>query len=84
MQFKFVSNDFICKAYCKNELHDLKNESNESNEWRLGHSCYKQTSFFVVIFSMLMFGFIRKAATTKIRPFLYDLSMLCFGLDKLE
>jgi hypothetical protein len=37
MQVKFVSNDFICKAYCENELHDMKNESNESNEWRLGH-----------------------------------------------
>jgi hypothetical protein len=32
MQLKFVSNGFILNAYCKNELHDMKNESNESNE----------------------------------------------------
>jgi hypothetical protein len=32
MQFKFVLDDFICQAYCENELHDMKNESNESNE----------------------------------------------------
>jgi hypothetical protein len=41
MQFKFVSNDFICKAYCENELHDMKNESNESNE-PLGHPCSRK------------------------------------------
>jgi hypothetical protein len=29
MQFKSVSNGFILNAYCKNELHDMKNESNE-------------------------------------------------------
>jgi hypothetical protein len=32
MQFKFVSYGFIFNAYCKNELHDMKNESNELNE----------------------------------------------------
>jgi hypothetical protein len=29
MQFKFVTNFFILNAYCKNELHEMKNESNE-------------------------------------------------------
>jgi hypothetical protein len=44
MQLKFVSNGFILNAYCKNELHDMKNESNESNEWRFGHIWSKPTS----------------------------------------
>jgi hypothetical protein len=37
MQFKFISNGFILSAYCKNELHDTKNESNELNGGRFGH-----------------------------------------------
>jgi hypothetical protein len=37
MQFKFISNGFILSAYCKNELHDIKNESNELNGGRFGH-----------------------------------------------
>jgi hypothetical protein len=44
------------------------------------HTNYKQSSVFVLIFSMLLVGFISKAATTKNRQFIYDLSMLCLGL----
>jgi hypothetical protein len=34
-----------------------------------------------VFFPCCYFGFISKAATTKNRQFIYDLSMLTFGLD---
>jgi hypothetical protein len=37
MQFKFVSDGFTFTAYYKNELHDMKNESNELNVWRFGY-----------------------------------------------
>jgi hypothetical protein len=46
------------------------------------HTIYKQASVFVLIFPCCCFGFISKAATTKNRQFIYDLSMLCLGLDK--
>jgi hypothetical protein len=54
------------------------------------HTIYKQTSVFVLVFSMFLFwffpcccfGFISKAATTKNLQFIYDLSMLCLGLGK--
>jgi hypothetical protein len=41
------------------------------------HTIYKQTSVFVLSFSMLLFWFYYKAATTRNRQFIYNLSMLC-------
>jgi cell division protein FtsW (lipid II flippase) len=52
----------------------LKNNNNKF------HTIYKQTNVFVLIFFMLLFWFISKAATTKNRQFVYYLSMLCLGL----
>jgi hypothetical protein len=45
------------------------------------HKIYKQTSVFVLVFACCCFDFINKAATTKNRQFIYDLSMLCLGFD---
>jgi Na+/melibiose symporter-like transporter len=48
------------------------------------HTIYKQTSVFVLIFSMFLFCFISKAATKKNRHFKYDLNMLCLSLEILQ
>jgi hypothetical protein len=47
------------------------------------HTIYKQTSVFVLVFSMLLFWFYYQSRNN-IRQFIYDLSMLCLGLSRMN